>query len=67
MAIINKIKNIFVGESNSYVETEIIKMIEELECERRKFKPHSALDKRIDEKVYLLLELADRLKLNIRD
>lgn len=67
MAIINKIKNIFAGENSSSVETEIIKMIEELEGERCKYKPHSVLDKRIDEKVGLLLELADRLKLNIRE
>ena len=67
MEAIKKLKNFFGGENLTSVETEIIKMIGEIEEERRKFKPGSIMDKRIDEKISLLLDLADRLKLNIRE
>lgn len=65
--ILTKLKNIFRGENFSAVETEILKMIQELEEERHKFKPNSILDRRITEKTGLLLELADRLKINIKE
>lgn len=64
--ILSKIKNIFRDGKFLAIEKEIIKMIQELEKERRKFKPNSVMDKRITEKTGILLELAERLKLNIK-
>lgn len=62
MSIFKNLKDKFF--SNSAVKDEIFNMIQELEAERKKFKPNSIMDRKITDKTGILLELARRLNIS---
>lgn len=64
MSILRSLKSKILGKDSATKE-EIVKMIQELEIERKKFKPNSIMDRRITDKTGILLELAERLEINL--
>lgn len=58
--------SLFQGSQNN-TRNEIIRLIEEIESERRKHREGSPSDKKGKLKIAVLLDLADRLNINIKN